>query len=425
MSPERHIMDDQNDHPIPDETPQSQEVNTKDPKVNHHAVCTGYGGFDSHAPEIEDRKKGGMKKNRNKNAGKPYDAINAKAIIAMVKNPPQIAKPKSQWIIPSTYNAMDARTHAVQFENGVFPWLPIDVDETGHDLAKIKDAVRKTCGDVAALIYTTASATKTKMKWRVLLPLKAPIKGQDYKDTQEALNDLLKREGITADSALARPGQLVYLPNRGAHYEHEIIKADRLAITADHPIAQRMHARELEREQAKQAANAAAVARAQKREASGNSELPGEHYCDTVSVAQALAAHGYENAGGENWIAPDSTSGSAAMRDYGTHWVYLGSSLNSMGQDGKNGGRWGDAWDIHVWHAHGGDMKAAAREYGKTMPKPNPQPATQPASQGDPQTKGQGLSRSSLLLRAFAGSSGLDGPLVVKSRRLTPDASIH
>ena len=33
---------------------------------------------------------------------------------------------------------------------------------------------------------------------------------------------MLEEHGLNLDPALARPGQLVYLPNRGKHYEHEV-----------------------------------------------------------------------------------------------------------------------------------------------------------------------------------------------------------
>jgi len=195
-----------------------------DPQITTHtalAFATGFGQHDTH-----------------KASAQPYGTITGRDIVAMIQTPQAVAKDQAQWIIPSTYCAADARCHDAQRTHGVFHWLALDVDQNNLDLADIEMALSKVIGDAGRLIYSSRSATADSRKWRALVPLASPIAGADFADTQNGFFDLMENASAGAlipDRALARPGQLVYLPNKGDFYEFHIGKAARLVLT-DHPI---------------------------------------------------------------------------------------------------------------------------------------------------------------------------------------------
>ena len=157
----------------------------------------------------------------------PYTTITGGDIVAMVRTPQSVAKEQARWFIPSTYCAADARCHDVQRAHGVFWWLTLDIDQNNLAMADIDTALSEVIGDASRLIYSTRSATADNRKWRALVPLASPIAGADFADTQNAFFDLLEQASdgtLILDRALSRPAQLVYLPNRGDHYEHHIGK---------------------------------------------------------------------------------------------------------------------------------------------------------------------------------------------------------
>ena len=102
-------------------------------------------------------------------------------------------------------------------------WLTLDIDE-GHPPFDVLDAALcEILGDVRRLIYSTASATPEKPRWRALIPLETWLSGEDFTDTQTAFFDALEARGIKPDRALARPGQCVFLPCRtGDFYQHAL-----------------------------------------------------------------------------------------------------------------------------------------------------------------------------------------------------------
>ena len=157
----------------------------------------------------------------------PYTTITGGDIVALIRTPQSVAKEGAQWFIGSTYAEHDARCHDAQRTHGAFWWLVLDIDQNNLDLADIETALSGVIGDAGRLIYSSRSATADCRKWRALVPLASPIAGADYADTQNAFFDLLEQASagvLIPDRALARPGQLVYLPNRGDFYQHHIGK---------------------------------------------------------------------------------------------------------------------------------------------------------------------------------------------------------
>ncbi len=289
----------------------------------------------------------------------------------MVQTPPSVDKTKGQWFIPSAYIGCDARDHDMQRQHGAFHWLALDVDSNNLSMAEIKETLSAVLGDCCWMIYSSRSATDSNRKWRALVPLKDPVSGADYSDTATAFYDLLEQasEGVLIpDRALARPGQLVYLPNKGAFYEYEVNKGARLSLSDDHRIIQR---REETRRMRAEAETKAKEWKERKARLvpTGTASIV-EAFNAAETVANLLAKYGYRQAGQSNdWRSPFQQSGSFATRDYGDYWISLSASdaVEGIGRDSKTGQRFGDAFDLFVHFDHGGDFAAAVRAYAQEI----------------------------------------------------------
>ena len=335
------------------------------------AFCTGFGQADTHSPDITGRDYGQRKPNPHPSVGQPYQTITPKAVTALVENPRRADKSEAQWIIPSTYAGPDARTHSVQRERGEFWLLPLDVDGGDLSLDEVDQAIVGSCGQVNRAIYSTRSAQPDNRKWRALVALSAPISGADYSDTMHAFNDLLAEAPsgrLEADRALCRPGQLVYLPNRGDFYEQRMARSKPpLVLSAAHPVIERRERNRADRAEIDRKAAEEQAARKARRRADGAGGVA-DAYNASHEIADLFIEHGYEpecDMGGHDWRSPYQASGSFATRDYGTHWISLSGSdaEKGIGMGAASGVRFGDAFDLYVHFVHGGDFTAAIRTY--------------------------------------------------------------
>lgn len=333
------------------------------------SFCTGSGQSESRAITLSDGRK-----NPHPSAGTSYNGITGKEIAAMVQTPPSVDKAKGQWFIPSAYIGCDARDHDMQRQHGAFHWLALDVDGNNLSMAEIKETLSAVLGDCCLMIYSSRSATDSNRKWRALVPLKDPVPGADYSDTAMAFYDLLEQasEGVLIpDRALARPGQLVYLPNKGAFYEYEVNKGARLSLSDDHRIIQRRE--ETRRMRAEAETKAKEWKERKARLAPTDTTSIVEAFNAAESVANLLAKYGYRQAGQSNdWRSPFQQSGSFATRDYGDYWISLSASdaAEGIGRDSKTGQRFGDAFDLFAHFEHGGGdagFKAAVKAYAKEI----------------------------------------------------------
>lgn len=339
---------------------------------------SGNGQKHTHAITLKDGRKNPFYK-----AGQPYTPITLDRVSAMVADPSSLDKEQALWFIPSTYCEYDARCHDVQRERGMFHCLPVDIDDNNLSLADVQAAVRAVIGDASALYYSTRSAKADDRKWRVLITLAAPVIGADYKDTQDALFDLLEQESggvLIPDRALNRAAQLVYLPNRSnsGFYEFALpdASAPLLELTPDCAIMVKRKTNAEARRQAHQEAKAAAERRAAKRKAegAGGDGSVIERYNAAHCIADLLVRYGYERDGRTNdWRSPFQTTGSYATEDYGDYWVSLSGSDASagVGAQTRNGNRYGDAFDLFVQYEHGGDFTAGVRAYAAEINPPS------------------------------------------------------
>ena len=319
----------------------------------------------------------------HKHSGKDYQGISWAEIVARASEPTATAKENAQFIIPSTYRGPDGRSHDVQRGKGSFPLLCLDVDSGNPSQDALRAALVAVCGDVEVLIYSSSGASAGKQKWRALLPLRAALAGADYQATQNAFFALLADHGITADAALNRAGQPVYLPNVPADkraadgtpifYAFEHIQGPRLDLEGS-AIASKWAAMvaEIEREEKEQAEARAAfqIQRAKHIAAGGDDFEPIAHFNATHSIADLLTRYGFtKERGGDNWRSPYQTSKTFAFKNFSDHWVSLsGSDANAgLGKDTPNGNRTGDAFDLFAHFEHDGDKSAAVRAYAEEV----------------------------------------------------------
>ena len=358
---------------------------------DEYKFVSGSGQNDTHVRILSDGRQ-----NSHKSAGRPYATVSCADILKMVKEPPSVPKERGQWFIPSTYADHDARSHDVQRQLGAIRWLTLDVDENNLELSEIDAALSDVIGDASRLIYSSRGATETCKKWRALVPLKYEIKGAEFSDVQNAFFDLLEQASfgtLMPDRALARPAQLVYLPNRGAFYEHRTHKgAGLLTLTPDSAIMAHRAATAAEREGAEAEAREARERRAaqHKANAQSNATSPVDHFNAAHIIADLLGRYGYAQAGSSSdWKSPFQSSGSFATRDHGEFWISLSGSddVREIGQATQNGHRFGDAFDLFCHFEHGGDFKAAVRAYAQQAGLARPKrEKPNSVAYGDPQT---------------------------------------
>lgn len=309
------------------------------------SVCTGLGSQETHTRYLNDGTLNG-----HPQAGSPYRTISAADIYTMAVNPGSYAKGSGPWIIPSSYHEFDSRSHEVQRDKGWFHWLAADIDNGSPPLAQVQSAVSTVLGSVYALIYSTASSTEVNRKWRVLVPVATALTGVEYRAYQTALFDALEATGLILDRALQRPGQLIYLPNRGVYYEHATLGAQFLSPKL-HPMAGR----------AKLYLTLAKEGAGRSRQEGSRSHLAAFRRRHTV--ASLLAVYGYTQRGNsDHWRSPYQTSGSYATQDLGDGWFSLSQSdaAADLGRASAHG-RYGDQFDLYVHYTCRGDYALGER----------------------------------------------------------------
>jgi len=319
-----------------------------------------------------------------------YPAISWPEIVRMCKEPQAKDKVDADFFIPSTYRGNDGRAHQAQRERGVFMMLAIDVDQGNPSKADVIQAVRDVLGKVSMMVYSSSGATQDKRKWRVLLPLAAPISGDQYESAQAAFFYLLRQHGLTPDGALARCGQPIYLPNvpmakRGPDlkplfYDFEIVRGSNVFLTEASPIMQEVERREEQRRLANEQADAERrereKQRADRRQQHPNDVNPVDVFNDSHTIEDLLLRYGYQRHGSSaHFKSRYQSSESFATQNFVTHWVSLSGSDAAAGIGrskamGESSFCFGDGFDLFVHYEHQGDFTAAVRAYGLEINPP-------------------------------------------------------
>lgn len=335
--------------------------------------------------------------------GSQYKTITLPEIAAMVQQPQATPKKQAAFVIASEYNHHDGRSHDAQRQMGRYHMMCFDIDEGSPSLDDVSSAIEKIIGDRAYMVYSSASSSAENMKWRVLVPLAAPIYGTDYSRAQIAAFDLMKSaSGIICDAALSRPGQPVYLPNipperrdedgQPLFYQHKLVRKPSFdyydSIIEQHAEMRRQQEEDAA-EQARQAAEKRATERQQRRNSVDDDVDPIEEFNGTHTVSDMLLRYGYDRlASSKSYRSPYQTSGSYATKDFGDHWVSLSGSDASAGLGaqkamGEMAYCWGDAFDLYAHFEHGGDMTKAVREYAAELRGPTFDQPTDPLADFD------------------------------------------
>ncbi len=292
---------------------------------------------------------------------------------------PCVEKNKAPWLIPST---MPSRAAAEQVASGAYVALIVDIDSGALAFEEVERAVIKATGGAVALIYSTKSASFRNPRWRVVIPLEQPLPGADFAETAKALFALVREASdgrVDPDDAMARPGQISFLPNApdgdpgGEGYlafAAEIGEDPDFALdlTDNHPIVRLRETQRLERQRVADAA----VERAKHRRGPGTTLIA--RFNARHRLDELLRRNGYVQATDpsghwptNHWRSPYQTSGSYATRVYrdgdgGETWISLSGSDAKRGLGAKSatgGARYGDAFDLFVHFEHGGDTGAA------------------------------------------------------------------
>lgn len=153
---------------------------------------------------------GGQRFSKKQN---PYGTITAGEIKEMISKPQSQFKENARWFIPSSYFGSWARNFDVQRERGAFHMLTADFDVGNLRIEWVLGSAEAILGDVHMWVYSSSSAVSHRRKWRLLVPLDVPLNGLEWQTAQNTFFDALQNNNIIADRALARAGQLHFLPN--------------------------------------------------------------------------------------------------------------------------------------------------------------------------------------------------------------------
>jgi hypothetical protein len=151
-------------------------------------------------------------------SNKPLSTMIWDEITALIDYPQDIEKSKSQWVIPST---LASRRCNDQEEAGQYWMLWADIDHAPPSVSELAKSVEGIVEGCRFEVYTTKSATEYNHKSRILIPLGKKLSPQQWLLCQEILNDQLELGLINPDRSSEKLAQLLFLPDRGEHYESQ------------------------------------------------------------------------------------------------------------------------------------------------------------------------------------------------------------
>ncbi|TYT74316.1 DUF3987 domain-containing protein [Desulfobotulus mexicanus] len=221
-----------------------------------------------------------------------------------------------------------------------------------------------------SLLYNSHSATRENPKARFLIPFEKPVSPEIWLMVQKILNKKIRSTGLIPDGANERLSQIFFLPNRGpgvyesmpfdgplfdpeTHWQAEL--AEERAILAE----------ELAEERKRKKARDLKI---RERISNGSGKTAqdafNEEYPDSGQLWERYGAT--RQRGSDRLLSPHSESGAAAITINGNKWFsHHGSDAErGIGQQGKDGGCFGDSWDLYIFFEHGNDRSKALRHFG-------------------------------------------------------------
>lgn len=321
--------------------------------------------------------------------GEDYETRTLAEIFAMP--PAALEKLAGPAFIPSSYHDYDARSHQAQAAKGQYVALTADIDKGDHSPKTVHEAVHGFVGDHAYLIYSSPHSRPGDRRWRVIVPLASPAAFETWHDAQTAFYAFLGAKGIDTDAALARAGQLVFLPNvppihaksgaplRGddgapLYFQRHATSLKKPGLyLAQGNVADGMaeiQRRRADDERERERMRAEAAQRRANRPQSDEATII-ESFNAGNTVATMLEICGYEQSprSAQDWRSPYQRGQTYATRvmDDGTWFSLSQSDVDArLGQQCRQG-CFGDAYDLYVHFKHGGDHKAAYRAIGQEL----------------------------------------------------------
>lgn len=281
-------------------------------------------------------------------------------IRALADKPAQVPKDAAQWVIPSLHQSRKG-----QSEHGRFVMLWLDIDEPkDHTITQMADIVGAIVEGCDFEIYASRSATEQHQKCRVLVPLNAELAPPQWLIASELLRAKMAAAGVDTDPATEKPGQVLYLPNKGQFYTTASSRNGDLfqpLIDWAGDIAARkdeLAKQAAELEQAQKAALQARQSLKTSQVSQGAKSLI--HAFNTAyDVAGILLQHGYTQRG-NTFKHPASQTGSysATVKDGRVHTLSTTDKLHSAGAGAH------DAFSAFEVLAHGGNRDAALKDAG-------------------------------------------------------------
>lgn len=320
----------------------------------------------------------------HKGTDEQYATVSVQELMTMERT--SVPKDQAQWVLCSTYNEPDGRSHKAQEQRGRFVMVAVDLDTGNIRGRELVEAVESFTGPVQMRVYSSSSATAESRKWRVLIPTLDAMRYDEWVALTVALNKHIEaRLGVRPDRALERAGQPIYLPNTAPRTDGiEPLIADNKMdgsrlnwreCPGSELVLQVMAEEEQRAKEHEQRATEARRKMAQMRARPDTDKSVIQQFNEAHDVENMLAACGYKSGPRGGWKSPRQTTDSYATKVFnepaGSYWISLSGSdldagIGSQTHDGRT--CFGDAFDLYCFHMHGNDrsaaIKAAASDLG-------------------------------------------------------------
>jgi len=280
-----------------------------------------------------------------------------------------------------------------------------DLDHGNMSADEVQASVMDFFGaDTVATIYSTSSSKPEAKRWRVVVPLAAPIPVAEWRRLQHGFAEAMLAAGVQVDASMTKPTQISFGPNvpvdaRDAdgvplHFEHlfwgdTMFNPAMLTLTAVAMLelvdeleaveARRQQERAAERERK---ATEREAQRQQALAAGGDGLSTVERFNLAHTVESLLEKYGYHKDPHkpDQWRSPMQTSGTFAtvVRADGTWASQSGSDAQAgLGRRAASGAQHGDGFDLFVHFEHAGNYKAAIKAASQMFGVQHP--GTQPS----------------------------------------------
>jgi len=280
-----------------------------------------------------------------KNTNQSYPTITALGLLILPKT--VMPKEEAHWVIVSTYNSSDARTHKVQKANGEFYFLIGDIDEGNLPMSQIADVLHRLFGEDALFrIFSTYSAELENKRWRILILMQNPLSFERFSIWQSKLIKYFESHGIRLDASANRPAQIAFTPNVksiDSYFESNLY--------GNYPISVETHPQlfsQVERALLDQQTQQPIRPSLPKKKYSGENLI--EQFKRDNPIQSMFKRYGYATDGQGNWRSPIQTSASYATKVFEYRWVSLSSTDQQSGLGRPTAfGCTGDAFDLFTF----------------------------------------------------------------------------